>query len=198
MTRRWCNPEALADSVGPEDHCAMLNLQQTWTAFTPLAKMMDLKTTISMENDYLALLRENKNISLSAHQTYSSWFLQARNSKLSVLSVSLYLCLYLSCLLHFIDPQMWEDQEAFSHRLVLQILTTTHFTHPHPFPGHINYPEPQPQKGDWSSASCAYSRDPSRQLHWKHKAAKWMLPWAPVCLGVLPWTGESQEQLELL
>lgn len=87
---------------------------------------------------------------------------------------------------------MWEDQEAFSHRLVLQILTTTHFTHPHPFPGHINYPESQPQKGDWSSASCPYSREPSRQLRWKHKAAKRMPPLAPACLGgaALNW-GES-------
>ena len=87
MTRRWCKPEALADSVRPEDHCAMLNLQQTWTAFTPLVKMKDLKTTISMENYYLALLRENKNSSLSAHRTYSSRFLQARNTKLSCLSL---------------------------------------------------------------------------------------------------------------
>lgn len=43
---------------------------------------------------------------------------------------------------------------------------------PPPLPRTHQLPGAQPQKGDWSSASCAYSRDPSRQLCWKHKATK--------------------------
>lgn len=70
------NPEALEDSMRPEDHQAVLYLQHTRTIFILPVKRRDLKTSILMENYSGSDQEKEIQRNPSAHLGYGSSLLQ--------------------------------------------------------------------------------------------------------------------------